>query len=175
MNHYYDNAFRIMRDGAPMRVYQKRDSELSNQIAMIELAAEAGCGIQLDDAPNFIFNPADKSGKSYQKNRQGPAPNPSPMMKRYYDGYRRAVQNGVPCRLAKLPRGAKHSLAHWAGANVPMDGWYDRAEGFAYKIADGRHDELDEYDFGSSIFARPEPEQIAASVPAEQFDLPMAA
>lgn len=131
-NGYYAGGFRVMVDGVPQKVFIKRSRELAEQIAMIEIAREAGSELELDDAPAFKFAPAEHDPERIAKRRgAAPVPSPSPMMKRYYEGGVRKIVAGIPVRLAR--HSPNHSLAHWAGA-APMDGHAYRVNEFFFEL-----------------------------------------
>lgn len=123
---YYAGAKRVTVGGVPQRVFQWRSKELAAQISAIETARDAGCELDLADAPLFSFIPAEGEREAVKRRGALPVPKPSPIMREYYKGGERVIIGGVPCRVPR-PFGVNHSPRHWASLNVPMRDWNIRA------------------------------------------------
>ena len=127
---YYDRAYRVMRDGAPMRVFHKGRTD---HRAMIAIAAETGTALELDDCPQFRFSPAGdalaKAG-AYRSSYRPPITTGTALAD-YYKGKRRTrrLVGGVPIMLPG-PVGNGSHLAGWASLSAPMENWEGRAEQF---------------------------------------------
>ena len=128
---YYEDGFRITRDGVPCRVFVKRDKELSAQIRAIEIARDAGAQVELDDAPTFAFMPSANDEENIYKAKGAKPVPPKPTKgagKDYYSTGKRYIIGGIPCRVAfaKL----NHSFRHWADGErsaKQLADWKERA------------------------------------------------
>lgn len=135
---YYAGAKRVTRNGVPCRVFQWRSRELSAQIASIEIAAAAGCPVDLADAPRFLFIPAERGNSQAVKHKVAAlVSKPSAMMRDYYKGGARVTVGGVPCRLAR-PLAKNHSTRHWASLSEPMQNWQERAAAWWKGVQEAR-------------------------------------
>lgn len=126
---YYEGAHRVVRDGVPCRVFYAPSKAQKERLAAIRLACEAQVSVELDDCPQFAFEPLEGAERVYKAKgaRPVPARPTSGAGADYYSGHRRYIIGGVPCRLA-FDKG-NQSYRHWANGE-PMGGfdkWNERA------------------------------------------------
>lgn len=132
MTDYYDNAYRVLLGGAPMRVFHR--GAPAKQRQMIELAVKCGIEVRLEDARHFTYTPAPNAEARITSYRATSMAVPRDTTG-YYDGSVRVVVHGVPCRMAR--KGKHHSMKHWATPEPVTyygNSWMDRAMKFRKEL-----------------------------------------